>query len=140
MRFRAGLKDGTIDAIATDHAPHHADEKNLEFNLAPFGTAGFETAFSLAYTYLVEPDYIDLVKLSKLMSSNPAKILGIGSGTLKEGERADITVVDPDKSYIFDSSKSVSKGKNSLFGGWKLRGAVTAVIVDGIEKEIKSYD
>ncbi|MCI8595856.1 MAG: dihydroorotase [Clostridia bacterium] len=135
-----GLKDGTIDAIATDHAPHHADEKNLEFNLAPFGTAGFETAFSLAYTYLVEPDYIDLVKLSKLMSSNPAKILGIGSGTLKEGERADITVVDPDKSYIFDSSKSVSKGKNSLFGGWKLRGAVTAVIVDGIEKEIKSYD
>ena len=136
----AGLQDGTIDAIATDHAPHHADEKNREFPLAPFGTSGFETAFSLAYTYLVETDLIDVVKLSKLMSGNPARILGIGTGELKEGACADITVVDPEKSYIVDSGKFVSKGKNSLFNGWKLKGTVEAVVVDGHEKEIKSYD
>lgn len=135
-----GIKDGTIDAIATDHAPHHADEKNREFNLAPFGTSGFETAFALAYTYLVETDVIDMPKLSKLMSANPARILGIGTGVLKAGERADITIVDTDKGFTVDSSKFVSKGKNSLFNGWQLRGAVTNVIVDGIEKEIKSYD
>ncbi len=135
-----GLKDGTIDAIATDHAPHHADEKNLEFNLAPFGTSGFETAFSLAYTTLVETDIIDIVKLTKLMSGNPAKILKIGSGEIKEGDCADITVVDPEKSYTVDANKFVSKGKNSLFNGWKLKGAVTNVIVDGLEKEIKNYD
>lgn len=135
-----GLCDGTIDAIATDHAPHHTDEKNLEFQSAPFGTSGFETAFALAYTNLVETDIIDIVKLTKLMSANPASILGVGSGTIAEGEVADITVVDPEKSFIVDSSKFVSKGKNSLFNGWKLTGAVTNVIVDGIEKEIKSYD
>ncbi len=135
-----GLRDGTIDAIATDHAPHHADEKNLEFNLAPFGTTGFETAFSLAYTNLVETDIIDIVKLSRLMSANPARILGIGSGTLAVGERADITVIDPEKSFTVDSGKFASKGKNSLFNGWKLHGAVSAVIVDGLEKEIKNYD
>ena len=132
-----GLCDGTIDAIATDHAPHHADEKNMEFNSAPFGTSGFETAFSLAYTNLVETDIIDIVKLCRLMSANPAKILGIGSGEIKEGERADIVVADPEKSYTVDSGKFVSKGKNSLFNGWKLKGAVVGVIVDGIQKEIK---
>lgn len=135
-----GLRDGTIDVIATDHAPHHADEKNSEFSTAPFGTTGFETAFSLAYTYLIEPDIIDIVKLSKLMSGNPSRILGIGSGELREGECADITVIDPQLSYTVDPSSTVSKGKNSLFNGWKLTGAVTNVIVDGIEKEIKSYD
>lgn len=136
----AGLADGTIDAIATDHAPHHADEKNAEFNFAPFGTSGFETAFSLAYTYLVETDVLDVVRLSKLMSGNPAKILGIGSGEIKEGACADITIVDPEKSYTVDSATFVSKGKNSLFNGWKLKGAVTAVVVDGQEKEIRQYD
>ena len=135
-----GLKDGTIDAIATDHAPHHADEKNREFDLAPFGTVGFETAFSLAYTYLVDAGHIDIVALSKLMSAGPSRILGLGTGTIAEGERADITIVDPDLSYVVDSSKFVSKGKNSLFNGWKLTGAVIAVIVDGVQKEIKNYD
>lgn len=135
-----GLRDGTIDVIATDHAPHHADEKNREFNLAPFGTSGFETAFSLGYTYLVEPDIIDLAKLSQLMSAAPARILGIGGGLLREGERADITIVDTEKQYTVDSSKFVSRGKNSLFHTWKLSGVVTNVIVDGIEKEIKSCD
>ncbi len=135
-----GLRDGTIDAIATDHAPHHADEKNVEFNLAPSGTVGFETAFSLAYTYLVLPDIIDVTYLSKLMSANPSSILKIGSGILREGEVADITIVDPDASYTVDANKLVSKSKNTLFSGWKLNGAVTNVIVDGVEKEIKSYD
>lgn len=135
-----GLQDGTIDVIATDHAPHHADEKNVEFNLAPFGTVGFETAFALAYTNLVETDLIDIVKLTRLMCVNPSKILGIGSGTLGEGECADVIVVDPEKSFTVDSSKFLSRGKNSLFNGWKLRGAVVTVIVDGMEKEIKRYD
>lgn len=132
-----GLKDGTIDAIATDHAPHHADEKNREFNFAPFGTSGFETAFSLAYTNLVETDTMDITNLSKLMSENPSKILGIGSGIIAENERADITIVNTDADFVVDSSKFVSKGKNSLFNGWKLKGTISNVIVDGIEKEIK---
>ena len=136
----AGLQDGTIDAIATDHAPHHVDEKNREFQMAPFGTSGFETAFAVAYTHLVETDRIDIVALSKLMSGNPAKLLGIGSGELKEGECADIVVEKKEKSYTVDSSAFVSKGKNSVFNGWKLKGAVVSVIVDGREKEIKAYD
>ncbi len=135
-----GLKDGTIDAIATDHAPHHFDEKNQEFNLAPNGTSGFETAFALSYTNLVLPDYMDLPALMKLMSANPAKILKIGSGEIAVGEVADIAVVDLDKQFVVDSSKFVSKGKNSLFNGWKLSGAIKHVIVDGIEKEIRNND
>ena len=135
-----GLVDGTIDAIATDHAPHHQDEKNQEFYLAPFGTSGFETAFALAYTNLVMQDYMDLPALIKLMSSNPAKILGLGSGEIKVGEIADITIADLDKQFTVDASKFVSKGKNSLFDGWKLCGVVKHVIVDGIEKEIKNND
>ena len=135
-----GLVDGTIDAIATDHAPHHHDEKNQEFYLAPFGTSGFETAFALAYTNLVMQDYMDMPALIKLMSTNPAKILGIGGGELKVGEVADITIVDLDKQFTVDASKFVSKGKNSLFDGWKLSGAVKHVIVDGVEKEIKKND
>ncbi len=132
-----GLKDGTIDAIATDHAPHHADEKNQEFYLAPNGTSGFETAFALSYTNLVLPDYMDLPALMRLMSANPARILNVGSGELAVGETADIAIVDLDNQYTVDASKFVSKGKNSLFNGWKLNGIIKHVIVDGIEKEIK---
>ena len=88
----------------------------------------------------METDKIDIVKLSKLMSGNPARILGLPTGELKEGACADITVIDPEKSYTVDSAKFVSKGKNSLFHGWKVKGAVVAVVVDGHEKEIKSYD
>lgn len=135
-----GLTDGTIDAISTDHAPHHADEKNQEFNLAPNGTSGFETAFALAHTYLVLPGYMDIVQVCRLMSYNPAKILGIYGGEINENELADITIADLDKKFVVDSQKFLSKGKNSLFNGWTLSGVVTNVFVNGIEKDIKHYD
>ena len=131
-----GIKDGTIDVIATDHAPHHLDEKNVEFDFAPFGTSGLETAFAVCYTYLVEEGHIDLNRLVKLMSTNPAKILGVRGGVLKVGAVADITIVDPEESIVVDSAKFVSKGKNSVFNGWNLKGGVKTVIVDGKLKKI----
>lgn len=132
-----GIKDGTIDVIATDHAPHHVDEKNREFDLAPNGTSGFETAFSVAYTYLVDAGHIELDDLVRLMSLNPADILGIEGGVITEGGVADITVVDLDAEFVVDSSRFVSKGKNSVFNGWKLKGKIKNVFVDGKEKEIR---
>ncbi|MCL2797750.1 MAG: dihydroorotase [Firmicutes bacterium] len=125
-----GLKDGTIDVIATDHAPHHADEKNREFDYAPFGTSGFETAFAVSYTYLVKPGHITLSKLSELMSANPADILGF-DGVISEGAIADITIADLKKVWTVDAQKFVSKGKNCVFDGWELMGEITDVVIDG---------
>lgn len=126
-----GIKDGTIDAIATDHAPHHEDEKNTEFDLAPFGISGLETAFSLSYTNLVAKGHISFEKLSQLLSSNPAKILGLEKPKIVVGAIADLTIVDIKKSYTVDKDKFLSKGKNSLFHGKKLTGQVVNTIVDG---------
>lgn len=132
-----GLKDGTIDVIATDHAPHHYDEKNVEFDYAPFGTVGLETAFSVAYTYLVLTDTIKPTDLCRLMSSRPAAVLGLGDrGKIAQGARADIAVIDPDEEIVVDVSEFRSKGKNSLFAGWKLYGKITDVIVKGERKRI----
>ena len=131
-----GLADGTIDVIATDHAPHGADEKNKEFDYAPFGTVGLETAFSLAYTELVRNEKIELTELCKLMSYNPAKILGLDGGVIRAGVRADITLVNPDDELTVDASLFRSKGKNSLFDGWRLRGRIEKVFVGGEEKII----
>ncbi|MCI9032143.1 MAG: dihydroorotase [Clostridia bacterium] len=133
-----GLKDGTIDAIATDHAPHHADEKNREFELAPNGTSGFETAFAVGYTFLVEAGHMSVPELVELMSGRPARILGIEGGEIREGAVADIAIIDLEADYVVDSSRFVSKGKNSVFNGWKLKGIPRAVIVNGYEKEIRS--
>ena len=135
-----GLKDGTIDAIATDHAPHHEDEKNVEFDLAPFGTVGFETAFAISYTYLVEAGHLDICELSRLLSANPARILGVGGGVIAENEPADITIVDLNKTYEIDNTKFVSKAKNSVFNGWNVTGVIEHVVVDGEEKEIKHFE
>lgn len=132
----AGIADGTIDVIATDHAPHHRDEKNREFDYAPFGTVGLETAFSVAYTYLVQPEIITLPDLCRLMSASPAKILGIDGGRIAEGCRADVTVVDPDDEYTVDAQAFRSKGKNSLFDGWRLKGRIVRVFVAGEEKVV----
>lgn len=131
-----GLADGTIDAIATDHAPHHADEKNKEFDYAPFGTVGLETAFSVAYTNLVLTEAIKPADLSRLMSGAPAHILGIEGGKIIDGARADITVVDPDAEYTVDARTFRSKSKNSLFDGWRLRGRIVTVFVKGEQKQI----
>ena len=126
-----GLKDGTIDVIATDHAPHHVDEKNVEFNMAANGIAGFETAFPLAVTYLVEPGHLTINELIKKMCINPSNILGLNKGTLELGRSADIAVVDIDEEFTVDVSKFKSKGKNSPFDGFVLKGQIYHTIVNG---------
>ncbi len=126
------IKDGTIDAVATDHAPHHADEKSLEYDRAPFGITGLETAVGLAFNELVHKGIIDLVRLIKLCSTNPAKIFKLKNrGTLKVGSIADVTILDPDLSWTYKASDSKSKSKNSPFDDWKFTGAAVATIVGG---------
>lgn len=127
-----GLKDGTIDAIATDHAPHHADEKALEYDRAPMGITGLETAVGLAFNELVHKGIIDLVQLVKLCSSNPAKIFKIPNrGTLKVGSVADITILDPDLVWTYRNADSKSKSENSPFDNWQFTGGAVATIVSG---------
>jgi len=125
-----GLKDGAIDVIATDHAPHHTDDKKVEYQNAAFGISGFDTAFALAVTYL-QPAGFTLEKICALISANPARILGIPGGGLKEGGPADITLADMGKKYILKESDMVSKGKNTPFYGRELAGRVLYTIVGG---------
>jgi dihydroorotase len=126
------LQDGTIDAIATDHAPHHADEKALEYDRAPFGITGLETAVGLAFNELVHKGFIDLVKLIELCSTNPAKIFKLKSrGTLRIGSIADVTILDPELQWTYKNADSKSKSKNSPFDGWRFTGAAVATIVGG---------
>lgn len=126
-----GIKDGTIDAIATDHAPHHADEKNVEFCNAANGISGFETAFSLSFTHLVKAGHITLERLCGLMSYNPAAILGLETGEIKVGSRADIILADLNYKHVIDSSKFLSKGKNTPFDGQEVYGDVMYTINGG---------
>ena len=125
-----GLKDGTIDIIATDHAPHHFDEKNVEFEKAANGIVGFETALALSYTGLVEKGHLSFQQMIEKLTVNPAKMLKIDKG-LEEGKTADIILVDFDNEYKVDVSKFVSKGKNSPFDGFKVKGRVMMTIVGG---------
>jgi dihydroorotase len=126
-----GLADGSIDVIATDHAPHHYDEKAVEFDQAPFGITGLETAVSLSLDRLVHREVVSLSRLVELYSTNPARILGVAGGTLAPGGAADVTVLAPDAPTIVDVARMRSKGKNTPFGGWELRGCVAATIVGG---------
>jgi dihydroorotase len=126
-----GLRDGSIDVIATDHAPHHADEKALEFDRAPFGIVGLETAVSLCFDRLVHPGVVSLPRLVELLSAGPARVLGIPGGTLAEGGPADITILAPDATVTIRASALRSKSKNTPFDGWTLRGAAAATIVGG---------
>jgi len=126
-----GLKDGTIDAIATDHAPHSLDEKRQEFGYAPFGTIGFESAFAISYTHLVDEGHINLSHLSRLLSYTPAKILGLNAGEIKEGELADIVIVDILHQYSIDACTFKSKARNCIFDGWKVKGKVLTTIING---------
>ena len=127
----AGLADGSIDVIATDHAPHHADEKALEFDRAPFGIVGLETAVPLCLDRLVHTGIVTLSRLVELLSVNPARILGVAGGTLAEGAPADITLLAPDLRARVDAGALVSKSKNTPFDGWELTGAAAATIVGG---------
>ncbi|CAG0929134.1 partial Dihydroorotase, partial [Planctomycetaceae bacterium] len=121
---------GTIDAIATDHAPHHLDEKDVEFNEALNGIIGLETSLPLSLK-LVEEGVLTLPALVEKMSYNPAKILGIDRGTLKPGTVADITVIDPNATWMVEADKLASKSKNSPFLGWEMKGAAAFTIVSG---------
>ena len=127
-----GIKDGTIDAIATDHAPHHADEKALEYDRAPFGITGLETALGLMFNQLVNKGVIDLTRLVEMCSTNPAKIFNLAArGTLAPGSIADITIIDPDLKWTYKSSDSRSKSRNTPFDNWEFTGASVATIVGG---------
>ncbi len=126
-----GLKDGTIDIIATDHAPHHFDEKNVEFAMAANGFVGFETAWSLAVTCLVKPGHLTLEQLIDKMCVNPSRMLGLDKGTLQVGKDADIIVVDMEEEYEVDVNKFKSKSKNSPYHRCKLQGKVLYTIVAG---------
>lgn len=126
-----GLKDGTIDCIVTDHAPHHADDKNVEFTLAAFGISGLETSFALSYTQLVKGNVMTVSDLAAKMSANPAQILRLEGGEISVGAPADLTVVDLKKEWTVDPKEFVSKGKNTPFTGRRVFGKVKYTIVDG---------
>ena len=131
---KEGLKDGTIDVIATDHAPHHKDEKNREFDSAAFGISGLETAFSLGLQ-LVDQGILDLTQLITKMSLTPSAIMGIEKGSLRVDSDADIAIINTQNQYTVDSEKFLSKGKNSPFNKWPLKGTVEKTICMG-----KVYD
>lgn len=128
--IKQGLKDGTIDCIATDHAPHHLDEKDLEFNEAMNGIIGLETSLPLSLG-LVREGAISLQQLVEKMSCNPSKILGVDRGTLKAGSVADITVIDPDQAWTVEADQLASKSKNSPWLGERMTGAAAVTVVAG---------
>jgi dihydroorotase len=127
-----GIVDGTIDAIATDHAPHAFHEKQVEFERASFGITGLETALPIAITVLHHHFGLPLRRIVELLSSNPAKILNLeGRGTLAQGTHADVTIFDPNRKWTYDATKSRSKSRNTPFDGWTFTGKVVATIVAG---------
>ncbi|BCR04995.1 dihydroorotase [Desulfuromonas versatilis] len=127
---RAGLADGTIDAIATDHAPHHYDEKNVEFNIALNGIVGLETALPLTLR-LVDEGVLPLSAAVDRLTCGPARALGLPGGTLETGAAADITVIDPELKWTVEAAKLNSKSKNTPFDGWKMKGAAIHTMVGG---------
>lgn len=126
-----GLLDGTLDCIVTDHAPHSRKDKEVEYNLAAFGMSGLETSFALSYTYLVKSGLTDIVKLMKLMSKNPAEVLNLEGGEIKEGGVADFAIVDLNEKFVIDGEKFLSKGKNTPFNGFEVYGKVCLTVVNG---------
>ena len=126
-----GLIDGSVDVIATDHAPHHADEKALEFDRAAFGIVGLEAAVSLCLDRLVHTGLISMNRFVELLSSGPARVMNLPGGTLTEGAAADITILAPDVPVTVRSASFRSKSRNTPFEGWALKGAVAATIVGG---------
>ncbi len=129
--IKAALRDGTIDAIATDHAPHTIQEKEQEFDYAANGIIGLETAFGLTMTVLVEGEVLTLNQAVARLTCEPARIFNLPKGTLSVGADADVTILDPTREWVVDVKKFASKSRNSPFHGWKLRGEVLATIVGG---------
>ncbi len=129
--IREGLRDGTIDAIATDHAPHTVSEKEVEYGLAPPGIIGLETALPLSITMLVKKGFLEIGELIARMSTNPARVLKLPGGSLRVGGPADITIIDMNRELTVDVGKFTSKSRNSPFNGWKLHGEAVMTIVEG---------
>lgn len=127
---KAGLKDGTIDVIATDHAPHAAFEKEREFDYAPFGIVGLETAWGLALV-LAEEGVLTVEQVVSALTIQPARAFGLAKGTLAVGADADVTIVDPEAHWVVDPGQFKSKGRNTPFAGWKLKGRVVSTLVGG---------
>lgn len=125
------LKDGTIDCIATDHAPHHADDKNVEFALASSGISGFETALAVCWTALVVPGHLTPEQVLDKLTRAPARVLGLDAGTIEVGKRADVTLIDPRAEWTVDPGKFRSRGKNTPFAGRTLTGAVRCTFLEG---------
>ena len=126
-----GLRDGTLDCIVTDHAPHHEDDKNVEYALAAFGISGLETSFALSYTQLVRGGALTPSELACKMSANPARILGLEGGAIAVGAPADLMVADLNEKWTIDPAEFVSKGKNTPFAGREVYGRVKYTFVDG---------
>ena len=126
-----GLADGTVDAIASDHAPHHADEKDVEFDLAPFGILGLETTLGLCLDRLVRPGLIGLSRLVELLSTGPARVLGLAAGSLRPGSVADVTLFDPEGEVTVEAAAFLSRSRNTPFDGWTLRGRPVATLLSG---------
>jgi dihydroorotase len=126
-----GIVDGTVDVIATDHAPHHADEKMVEFDRAPFGIVGLETAVPIVFDRLVHAGRISLVRMIELLSVNPARLINVAGGTLSEGAAADITILAPDMPVTVEAAALRSRSKNTPFDRWQFTGGVAATIVGG---------
>ena len=126
-----GIADGTVDVIATDHAPHHADEKLVEFDRAPFGIVGLETCVPLVFDRLVHAGRIPVSRAIELLSVNPARVFRLPGGSLAEGAAADVTIIDPDRPVTIRAAALRSKSKNTPFDGWELKGAAVATIVGG---------
>ena len=127
----AAVADGTMDAIATDHAPHADYEKTQEFALAPFGIVGLETSLALGITHLIKTGKVTWSRFIDAMSTQPAKIIGVAGGTLTPGTAADVTVIAPDVTWVVDAASFVSKGRNTPFDGVELTGRAVMTIVGG---------
>lgn len=129
--LKQGLKADIMDVIATDHAPHGADEKRLPMEKAPFGIVGLETAAALTITELVDKEILTPMQMAEKMSYNPAKVIGLDKGSLAEGKAADVVVIDPNEEYTIDAGAFASKGKNTPFDGRRVKGKVKMTICDG---------
>ena len=127
----AGLKDGTLDVLATDHAPHAPEKKERELDQAPNGIIGLETLLPLCVTHLIEPGHLTWPQMIEKMTVNPAKVLGIDRGTLQPGAVADVTMIDPKAEWTIDRAQFQSKSRNTPFDGWKVTGRAVATIVGG---------
>ncbi|MGD9110572.1 MAG: dihydroorotase [Phycisphaerales bacterium] len=129
--LKQAVKEGLIDALACDHAPHLQSEKELEFLTAPFGIAALECSLSLYVKALIEPGIVDWPQLIKMMTCNPARIIGVDKGTLTVGKQGDVTIIDPEAQYTIDTSKFLSKSRNCPYQGWRVKAKAKTTIVGG---------